>query len=79
VKYDSWQSNTVFSIDAPTVARFFKRIKINKSPGPDNISGKVLRACSAQLSGIFSQIFYISVKTQTVPQIWKHDIIVPLA
>jgi len=43
-----------------------KRIKINKSPGPDNISGKVLRACSVQLSGIFSQIFNTSVKTQTV-------------
>lgn len=75
VKYDSWWSNTVFNIDVPTVARFLKRKKVNKSPGPDNVSGKVLRACSLQLSGILMYIFNMSHKKQ---QIWKHATVVPV-
>ncbi|KAI2647452.1 Retrovirus-related Pol polyprotein from type-2 retrotransposable element R2DM [Labeo rohita] len=73
VKYGFLQSNTVFNINAHTVAG----TRGNKSPGADNISGKALKACSVQLSGIFTQI--MSLKMLIVPQIWKHATAVPVA
>ncbi|CAI5677546.1 unnamed protein product [Oreochromis niloticus] len=65
-------------IDERGIANLFRHTK-SKSPGPDNICGQVLRTCADQLSGIFHHIFSLSLELQTVPKIWKHVVIVPVA
>lgn len=68
----------IFTIKEDTVQRVFEKINIRKSPGPDNIGGKVLRYCSAQLSGVFCYLFQHSLDTQVVPRIWKKLHVAPL-
>lgn len=46
-----------FDIDVSKVKSLFKQTKVGKSPGPDNISGRVLKSCAGQLSEIFKAIF----------------------
>lgn len=72
--------DTTFSdIGHSYVTRLLKQTKVNKSPGPENICGRVLKACAPQLSGIFKVIFVQSLQLQSVPKIWKHAIIVHVA
>ena len=66
-------------IDLSYVTNLLKQTKVNKSPGPDNISGRVLKSCASQLSGILKVIFTQSLQLQTVPKVWKHATIVPVA
>ena len=58
-------------IDLSYVTNLLKQTKVNKSPGPDNISGRVLKSCASQLSGILKVIFTQSLQLQTVPKVWK--------
>ena len=44
-------------VEPKTVETVFSKLKIRKSTGPDNISAKLLKSCSAQLSHIFSILF----------------------
>ena len=54
---DNLASDSVFNIDVSKVEILFKQIKVRKSPGPDNISGRVHKSCAGQLSEIFKVIF----------------------
>ena len=77
------KSNTrappAFVIDIKSVEKYFRQTKPSKSPGPDNIGGKVLATCAEQLSSIFYFIFSLSLQQQKVPNLWKHATIVPVA
>ena len=73
------RDTSAFDIDPSTVTKILKQTKVNKSPGPDNISGRVLKSCASQLSEIFKVIFTQSLQLQTVPKVWKHATIVPVA
>ena len=53
------------------VVRALRKTRENSSPGPDNISGRVLRFCAEQLEGVFQTLFQRSMDTSTVPQLWK--------
>ena len=53
-------------------------IKTNKSMGPDGLSGKLLKACSQQLSHVFCKLFQRSLDTSQVPNICKCAIIIPI-
>lgn len=46
-----------FSITKEDVRSVFKRTKVNTSPGPDGITGRLLKCCSEQLCRVFSDIF----------------------
>ena len=50
-------TSTPFSITREDVRSVFKRNKVNKSPGPDGITGRLLKCCSEQLCGVFADIF----------------------
>ena len=50
-------TSTPFSITQEDVRSVFKRNKVNKSPGPDGITGRLLKCCSEQLCGVFADIF----------------------
>ena len=43
-------------------------LNVRKSPGPENIGGRVLKQCAAQLSGGFCSLFQRSMDTQVL---WK--------
>ena len=49
-----------------------RKIKVNKSPGPDNIHPRVLNNAACNLAKPLSIIFKTSLKTKTLPNEWKH-------
>lgn len=65
-------------IEERDVERTFLSLKKNKSPGPDKISGTLLKCCASQLSFIFCYIFNMSLTLQRVPTLWKQALIVPI-
>ena len=47
------------------------KLKIGKSPGPDNIHSRVLKELAPQLASAFKIIFDLSLKTGSLPEEWK--------
>lgn len=64
-------------ISAPSVRSMFKKCNIRKSPGPDMITGKLLRVCADQICDMFSELFNLSLTQCKVPELWKESIVVP--
>lgn len=60
------------------VVSALRRTRERSSPGPDNISGRVLRHCAGQLGSVFRTLFQHSFDSHTVPQLWKHSTIIPI-
>ena len=58
--------------------RIFQRTNVRKSPGPDGISGRVLKNCASQLSGIFRSIFQASLSSHKIPMLWKTSTVIPV-
>ena len=58
-------------IQASVVESAFKRVNPGKASGPDNICGRLLKSCSAQLCSVFSQLFSWSLRDCKVPSGWK--------
>ena len=56
----------------------FKHVNARKACGPDGVTGKLLKTCSKQLSGIFTLIFNISLSEHILPLSWKTSEIVPV-
>ena len=54
-------------IEREMVERVFKQVNARKAAGPDNISGKLIKACGRELSDVFCDIFNKSMQTHTVP------------
>lgn len=77
VMNDAGMESTLI-IKKEMVQQVFERTNVRKSPGPDNIEGRVLKYCAAQLSGIFCSLFQRSVNTQVVPLLWKTTVVNPL-
>lgn len=67
-----------FSVKQEDVEKAFFCGKINKSQGPDNICGWLLKTCARELSPVFHKIFNRSLVMQQVPQIWKNVVVVPV-
>ncbi len=61
------------------MAKSFKQTKTGKSPGPDNISSRLLSSCAEQLAPIFYYIFQLSLNQQRVPRCWKQSTVIPVA
>lgn len=67
------------SFSVQSVENTFKHCKARTSPGPDNITSRMLINCAEQLAPIFAYIFNMSLYQQRVPDLWKQSIIVPIA
>ena len=65
-------------VDRRRVQRLFQSTKAKKSPGPDGISGRLLKHCSEQLTDIFTFIFSLSRQLHIVPRLWKDSFIIPI-
>lgn len=60
------------------VSSALRRTNPRKAAGPDNIPGRVLKACSAELMDVLTDIFNLSLTQTTVPTCFKSTTIVPL-
>lgn len=67
-----------FTLEQREVEKCFLSLKTNKSPGPDKISGNLLKSYATQLSPIFYYIFNVSLSQQKVPRLWKQAEIIPV-
>jgi hypothetical protein len=66
------------SVSETDVRKQLCKQKVRKAPGPDGISGKVLKECSQQLAGILTILFNKSLSIGYVPSPWKESTLVPL-
>ena len=53
-------------------------VKVNKSPGPDNITGRLLKAAAPTLAYPLTLIFNRSLQQGVMPQVWKTASIKPI-
>ena len=58
--------------------KFLKKVKVKKAPGPDAISGHVLKNCASVLSSPLAMLFNISYQTGELPDDWKSAYVVPI-
>ena len=63
---------------AANVSKPFKRVNPRKVAGPDGIPSCVLRACTNQLAGVFTDIFNQSLSQSAVPTCFKMATVVPV-
>lgn len=66
------------NLTEPEILSSLNQIKPKKAPGPDGLSGKILKFCSHQLKGVLTNLFQILLHTSTVPNTWKQSNIVPV-
>ncbi len=60
------------------VRKTLSRINPRKAAGPDNISGRVLKDCAAQLMDVLTDIFNTSLSQAVVPTCLKSTTIIPV-
>ena len=60
---------------AADVSKTFKHVNIHKAAGPDELPGRVLRACAGRLASVFTDIFNLSLSEST-PTCFKQTTIV---
>ncbi|KAL0170115.1 hypothetical protein M9458_034711, partial [Cirrhinus mrigala] len=70
--------NQVMTLSPDSVRRSLSRINARKTPGPDNIPGRVLRDCAVELTDVFTDIFNISLNQTVVPTCFKATTIIPV-
>ena len=68
--YDEALSN--IEITNTMVKEKLEKIKVNKSPGPDNIHPRALSEIRDNISEIITIIYSTSLRTRTLPKEWKH-------
>ncbi|KAL0177325.1 hypothetical protein M9458_026219, partial [Cirrhinus mrigala] len=66
------------TLTSSDVYNVLSRINARKAAGPDGIPGRVLRACAEQLTGVFTDIFDMSLAQAAVPRCFKTTSIVPV-
>ena len=69
-EYNEILSN--LNVTEETIMKKLKKIKINKSPGPDSIHPRVLREISNEICTPLKIILNLSLQTMTLPDDWKH-------
>ena len=77
-KIDTSSNTPAFSVSADDVRHILSKLNIHKAAGPDEVSPRLLRACSSQLSCVFADIFNKSLSICKVPNIFKKSTIIPV-
>ena len=68
--------NIIFSPE--TVKLHFSHLNVRKAPGPDGLSGMVLKKCCEQLCNVFCRLYQMSIDNHVIPALWKKSKIVPV-
>lgn len=71
-------SNYIFSVTEHDVRQVLRSVNPRKAAGPDDVSGRVLKDCADQLTGVFTRIFNLSLEQASVPSCLKSSIIIPV-
>ena len=66
------------SFNTTTIYNVLKQLNPNKSQGPDNISGRLLKNCAMSISYPLSILFNICFRTGSLPDEWKIANVVPV-
>ncbi|KAI2645711.1 RNA-directed DNA polymerase from mobile element jockey [Labeo rohita] len=77
-KIASSTNHSPISFTFSEVYTALSQINARKAAGPDDIPGRVLRACAEQLAGVFTDIFNMSLAQAAVPACFKSTSIVPV-
>ena len=74
--------NCVITLSVADVSKTFQQVNIHKAAGPDKLQGCVLRACAwacaDQLTGVFTDIFNMSLIESVIPTWFKQTTIFPV-
>ncbi|KAL0153065.1 hypothetical protein M9458_051664 [Cirrhinus mrigala] len=71
-------NNQVLCLSPADVRKTLSRVNPRKAAGPDNIPGRVLRDCAAQLTDVLTDIFNTSLSQAVVPTCLKSTSIIPV-
>ncbi|KAL0153052.1 hypothetical protein M9458_051651 [Cirrhinus mrigala] len=71
-------NNQVLCLSPADVRKTLSRVNPCKAAGPDNIPGRVLRDCAAQLTDVLTDIFNTSLSQAVVPTCLKSTSIIPV-
>ncbi|KAI4873926.1 hypothetical protein NFI96_030144 [Prochilodus magdalenae] len=66
------------TLSTTDVCHTLRKVSARKAAGPDEVPGRVLKACAEQLAGVFTDIFNLSLAQAVVPTIFKTATIVPV-
>ena len=66
------------SFNTTTIYNVLKQLNPNKSQGPDNISGRLLKNCAMSISHPLSILFNIFFRIVSLPDEWKIANVVPV-
>ena len=61
------QDDCVITLSVADVSKTFKQVNIHKDSGPDDLPGRVLRACADQMASVFTNIFNLSLTESVIP------------
>ena len=78
--YDSTDTNNSNNLrfTPGSIYYILRNVKPNKAPGPDNISGHVLKNCANTLKYPLSQLYNKSYHSGRIPEDWKAANVVPI-
>ena len=71
------QSKT-FSMSHHDIRVLLNKLNSNKAPGPDGISGKVLKNCASSIAYPITLLFNMSFSQGQIPGEWKLANVVPV-
>ena len=71
-------SSSTLTLQEHEVRRVLRTVNPRKATGPDGVSGKVLRACADQLTGVLTSIFNLSLSQAIIPPCLKTSTIIPI-
>ncbi|KAI2646667.1 hypothetical protein H4Q32_027929 [Labeo rohita] len=71
-------NNQALCLSPADVRKTLSRVNPRKAAGPDNIPGRVLRDCAAQLMDVLTDIFNTSLSQAVVPTCLKSTSIIPV-
>jgi hypothetical protein len=76
--YSDIQKLKYFQITEDEVKSKLNNLKVNKSPGPDDIHAKLLYELQNELAGPLTEMFNLSLKSGRIPQDWRDARVTPL-
>ena len=78
IPIDIKNDRTGIGFSSSDVYKYLKKVKAKKAPGPDAISGHILKNCASVLSSPLAMLFNISYQTGDLPEDWKSAYVVPI-
>lgn len=69
---------TGLTLDVVDIRLLLTTINANKATGPDGLSGRFLKECSAEIAPSLTWLFNLSLSTGHVPEIWRSANVIPV-